>query len=384
MTHDRTKIRSIDFKVKFVGSGTLNFDDAKLAKWEDKRLGISEYAGSDNVKIAKKTISLEELKAAKDGGAIIPRTKISSTCLRHYLFPESAGMQSSVQYIGSEVFVTSVASFFGLLRGWQRSVKNDESLKRKSPLSVTDAKQTTGDALRREVSTASGLRSATSFNNRDAAGEVEYEFKASLDIGELAFISMDPMFDRQALTTDDYHLFREILKSKISFNLPDGASLYKKISSDVPLAERGVLLSEDLVRELAKDMTRRLLSLEIRRAEAFGRVDEIQVQLTTVGQPAMKFDGARIIKAGEVEKINELFADVTFVRTYASVEDSKITNFSSVFEAAYAEAKIKKDIDRANEDKAKKEKNKAKKAEAKAKKADDEAQPDAEEKDTEV
>lgn len=363
------KVRSIDFEVSMAGSGNLNGDSADISKNEDTRLGLRVYNSNDNLKVSKKRVTLAAIQEAKKNGFntfgkdVEVKACISANCLRHNLFQEGFGLQNSLQFSDDEIYLISIANAASLIRGWCRSRSDVDSYRKKSPLSVTDAVQTSGDALRREVQTTSGSRSSTSLITSESAGDSVYKFRGSLDLGELGFVSLDPLFDRQALSSDQVEAWRTLVSQEMGIEIPE-AGKYRKSTSMLPLCERGVLLPEAAVKALAVNAIQRLLGLEIRKATGFGSVTSVVAKLTHKGEAAMKLSEGVVFHPGSsAEEIAADLGDWSPVVNYEASSD-KVSEMSERYAAACRSMKDQQQVEKQE----KKEEERKRKADFKAKK----------------
>lgn len=278
------------------GKGVVN-NDGKAAKYWLPY----EFSKNDNLKIAKSSVSLRPAESyvssnneednvdkeyqfdrksnPKSSGVHIHRDlKISPNALRNRMFNRTQPFQTSHMFTkDSELIPYQIANETSLLRGY---LLTDASLKRKSPIMISDAIQYRGDLLKMEYASSSGPKTDTSLYMVDSVGEVGYKFEASIDIAELGFVSCDPIFDRPAFNADMFDEYRNVLGKNLDF---DASSLeikhYVKAHSEIPVAERGILLPPDTIKKLVITAISNILRIEFKKASGYARVTELSVLL---------------------------------------------------------------------------------------------------------
>lgn len=307
-------VKTVFFSGKMKGNGVVNFDGKASKYWIQ-----SEYARHENVKVAKTSVSIVPSQVyPSDGGGdgggggggdeaknrpafnrrsnpkargnhIHRDLKISSNAMRHKMFSSGQPFQTSHMFTkDSDLIPYQIANATSLLRGY---LLTDPALKRKSPVMMSDAIQEEGDLLKMEIASSSGPRTGTSLYMVDRIGEVGYKFEASIDIGELRFVSCDPLFDRQAFNSDSFEDYRRVLGKNLGF---DASSLeikhYVKKHSEIPVAERGILLPPEVVKNLVITAISNMLQIEFRKASGYARVTELKIYLANEDQLFIDLD----------------------------------------------------------------------------------------------
>ena len=275
-----TKVKSFLLKTKLKGFGIVNYD-SNQQKWAYNQLENKEKVSHDNVNFAKK--NWHEY-TTKDGEKKLGyKLKISSDCLRHEIFIDDFEYQTPNLMHHAHILIASIASPASLIRGYLYTVKDVLNIKRTSALTITDASQTCNAVSMIETFSRSGVKTTddnkadTTFFKKETVGDIEYEALGSIDLKELQFISLDKLFDRLAVESDWFTLYKELLQSKLpSFN---GEPKYYQIkNSCVEIPELGVVLSNEDVVKLTKELIARLLKISIRRAKAYAKLTELYIK----------------------------------------------------------------------------------------------------------
>jgi hypothetical protein len=285
------KTKNILFRFNLEGRGIVNFDDAGVQKWlvnqGDKIKGMLPRNGSgkytENITLGKKSFFMD------DEGNLGYKLKISENSLRHAIFKDDVYLQSPSIMHNQPLLYSYIASPMGLLRGYSFMTKHNsgETLKKKSPVTITDAIQSNNAKSSVEVQVKSGEKTTqesaddakdTSLFYKETAGDMEYNAKGVIDLMELQFVSGDKIFDRYAFNPDYYEMYSKLLAASVpGFDAKLG---YYTISNSVQkLPEYGVLLSNENVVSLVREFFKRLLSTSIKRKGSFASVTNVQIKL---------------------------------------------------------------------------------------------------------
>lgn len=287
------KTKNILFRFNLEGRGIVNYDDSEIQKWlinqGDKIKSMLPRNGSGNftknVSLAKKSFFLD------NEGNLDYRLKISENALRHAIFKDDVYLQSPSIMHNQPLLYSYIASPMGLLRGYSFMTKQNsgETLKKKSPVTITDAIQTNNAKSGVEVQVRSGEKTIQTESDdakdntyfyKETAGDLEYSSKGVIDLMELQFVSADKMFDRYAFNPDFYGMYGKLLEASIP-GFKSELGYYTITNSVQKLPEYGVKLSnEDLVL-LVKQFFTKLLSTSIKRKGSFASVTDVQIKLVS-------------------------------------------------------------------------------------------------------
>ena len=279
-------IRSILFKGTLAGNGIVNFDSTDQ-RWLLKERFPSErsFLSHDNVKIAKHNF----YKVGEADGKPIWDRKlcISADCLRQAIFGDDFSFQNTSVMHHPELLLQVLASAPALLRGYMFAEEGKTALKRKSPVMITAAEQTSTGMTHFEIGTMSGAKrtkvdedsaSDTSMHYEEKSGPVEYAFEGALDLKDLQFVSLSEVYDRLAVNPDQCDKYRDILgrlfKSTIS-----PKRFYVMRTAVIRTPEEGILFTKEQVTHLVSEFFRRLLVLSIQRSKGYAQLKELKVKL---------------------------------------------------------------------------------------------------------
>ena len=296
------KTKNIIFKLDISGRGVVNFDSANSQKFylmEHCDIDRSSYR-NNNIKVAKKVFTKRAepiIKTNADGEIV--RTidmdynlKIASTCLRNAIYANDVTIQNSKSYLSNPVLSHFVTSIHSLLRGY--ALLQDVPLTRKGALSITDAIEISGAQVFLECHSNSGPKEktsdegSTSLYYSEQVGDTHYEAFGSISLKELQFMSADPFFGRLMLKPEWFEGESPLITrtfeahyGKAPFNIGYFTSSTAVLSKR--LAEFGIRLSDDFVKFLVREQLKRLLNMNINRAEGIAYTTNLKVKLVENG-----------------------------------------------------------------------------------------------------
>lgn len=279
-------IKSILFRGKIRGNGIVNFDSTDQ-RWILKERFPNERSAlsHDNVKIAKHTFY--KTGQTEDGKPIWQRRLcISSDCLRNAIFSGDFPFQNTTILHHPDLLIKVLGSVASLLRGYMYAAEGKPALKRKSPMMVTAAEQTSDGMSYFEVGTMSGAKKTkddedeagdTSLHYEEKISSVEYEFEGAIDLGELQFISFSQAYDRLAVLPDYEDEYREALSGALGSKVGE-VGFYLRKGALIRTPEEGILLTQEQVAALVSEFFQRLMALHIRRAKGYAALAELEVK----------------------------------------------------------------------------------------------------------
>ena len=343
------KIKNVNFEIKLKGHGIVNFDsgDQKyLWNRESKDGNKNKFTSADNNNVyAKKAYFRTE------DGKLDYKIKISSDALRNAIFKgDDIATNPSISHHKSLLY-SFIGSTMGLVRGYMFA--GDETIKRKSPLTITSAVQTNNAESYMEFHSRSGQKktnddsdkSDTTIFNRETIGDITYKANGCFNIQGLEFISCDPIFDRYSFNSDDYSLVKTFLSNTIpNFNTELG--YYTLKTSCIDVAEYGIKLTSEQIVFLIKETLKRILTLKISKANSYVEVESLQIELVT---DVLDSKNNKWIEIKNIDDINNLKFDVEEFYVLSDASEAKK-------QRAEIEAKIKEVAKKSSDDKkAKKE-----------------------------
>lgn len=270
------KVKNILFRINIEGNGIVNFDSSEQRFMYNGTNLTNMKTIHDNTSYAKK-------RFYKDGDNLTYKLSISSDCLRHNIFERDIPTQSP-NIINNEALLYSfIASPSALLRGYLFA-DDKETLKRKGPLSITNAEQTCNALSYIETFSRSGKKitdneqSDNSFFKKEVVGDVKYAANGFIDLMQLQFVSCDQVFDRYSFNPDLFGVYKQFMKMK--FPTFDSELGYYQISgSNVEIPEYGFKLSNQNVVILVRELFERVLSINIRKSTSFAKTTSLEYKL---------------------------------------------------------------------------------------------------------
>jgi hypothetical protein len=278
-----TGIKSVDFKIKAVGHGVVNWNGPTTLTGDSgktvdnhtlpKLRGYSNLTGR-----IKDETGYKYKKEATDIDFKKTPLYISQNCIRHHLFKEQA---FDLHFAGEKNLEKVLASITGLVRGY---VVPSSQCKRTSPLLMEDFVDQLGNGNFEQFGQA-GERDSSSFFSKTTFGDTEYLSYGSISIEQLQFISLDKKFDRASMIIKEGQ-GEEVAATVQGFIEQLNPSLnpvatfhnnYVRKGTIFEEGECGILLNDDAVQAIIEYTLSRIADLSIRQAKGYMYVDEITV-----------------------------------------------------------------------------------------------------------
>lgn len=273
-------IKSVDFKIEAEGFGVVNWNGTASLFLSD-----SSIQKADN-HILPKLRGLDihrvhNLKQIDDRA----RLYISQNCIRQAIFKDySYGLKNVTLDNVSDV----LCSILGLVRGFVIA-ENKTSLKRKSSLYITDFVSSEETKLNYEQFTQAGARDNTSIYSKHTTGKTSYTAHASINIEDLQFLPLEDSLGRSC--------FREILSEQEGLDLAEKitqslkeldfsgeknpqavfSNNYTRINSICKSGEAGILLNDDAIDIIVKEVISLIKNLSIVRTAGYVRVEKVTI-----------------------------------------------------------------------------------------------------------
>ncbi len=278
-----TGIRSVDFKIKALGHGVVNWNGPTTltgngGKTVDnhtlpKLRGYTNLTGK-----VKEDTGYQYKKEATDIDFKKTPLYISQNCIRHHLFKEQA---FDIHYAKKNNLAKVLASMTGLIRGY---VVPSTQNKRTSPLLMEDFVDQLGNGNFEQFGQA-GERDSSSFFSKTTFGDTEYLSYGSISIEQLQFISLDKKFDREAMeikegqgekVAKEVQAFIQSLNPKLQPVVTFHEN-YVRNGTIFEEGEHGILLNDDAIQALLEETLSQISELSIRQAKSYMYVDEITI-----------------------------------------------------------------------------------------------------------
>jgi hypothetical protein len=315
-----TGIKSVDFKIKALGHGVVNWNgptslkgNHPLKPYENHTMPkLRGYSNSipnkfdEGVTGKGNPFKVNRLKEATDIDFKKTPLYISQNSIRHHLFRNQAFDVHYANKSKTDELTNMLASVTGLVRGY---VVPSSQNKRTSPLLIEDFVEQLGNGNFEQFGQA-GERDSSSFFSKTTFGDTQYLAYGSISIEQLQFISLDKKFDREAMgikvgqgktvaiaVQDFIQSLNPSLKPIATFH-----ENYVRSGTIFEEGEVGILLNQDAIQTLV-DYTIELISeLSIRQAKSYMYVDEVLVDYND-GNKMMRIkrDEGSIAVAPEIE-----------------------------------------------------------------------------------
>lgn len=280
------KVKNILFKMKIKGNGIVNYDsnDQKFTLTKTN-LHLKQFndRGYENLKLKNYTYAKKRLYGTPEYTNY--KIVISSDCLRHDIFRADAPFHSPNVMNQESLLMAFIASPASLLRGYLFAGR-EVTYKRKSPFIITAAEQTNDAVSYIETFASSAPKNAdkdkeiadNSFYKKEVIGGIEYEATGFIDLENLQFVSCDQVFDRYSFNPDLFNVYKQFMQSRMpSFDAELG--YFQKAGSIVEIPEYGFKLSNDNINELIRSLFERMISMSIKRKDAYAQTSELQYKL---------------------------------------------------------------------------------------------------------
>lgn len=280
-TEKITGIKSVDFKIKALGHGVVNWNGPTTLQSDGRIIDnhtLPKLRGYTNL-TGKESDKGYKLK--KDPSDIDFKNNplyISQNCIRHHLFRDQAYDLHSAKDKNLEKVIASIT---GLIRGY---VVPSSQCKRTSPLLIEDFVDQLGNGNFEQFGQA-GERDSSSFFSKTTFGDTEYLSYGSISIEQLQFISLDNKFDRASMVIkkgqgeEVAQLVQDYIKSLNPTLSPEAVfhENYVRNGTIFEEGENGILLNQDAIHILVETTIQKIRDLSIRQAKSYMYVDEIQV-----------------------------------------------------------------------------------------------------------
>ena len=295
-----TGIKSVDFKIKALGHGVVNWNGpTNLAQESGATVDnhtLPKLRGYTNLSGKVKDTGYKYRKEPTDIDFKKTPLYISQNCIRHHLFRDQAFDLQNPDVASNLDKV--LCSLTGLIRGY---VVAGTQSKRTSPLLIEDFVDQLGNGNFEQMGRSGTkddkedakivdekkvkAKKSTSFFSKTTFGDTEYESYGSISIEQLQFISLDKKFDRAAMVITEgqgeevaqaVQDFIQALNPNLSpqavfhANYVRGGTIFEE-------GENGILLNNDAVAALVKHTLQMISELSIRQAKSYMYVDSIEV-----------------------------------------------------------------------------------------------------------
>lgn len=279
------KIKNIIFKIELEGEGVVNFD-GKESRWIiNKYCDSASHSiyGSKNNNITCAKSDYKVIGTDETDNPVYKRTlKISSNCLRHSIFENDYDVTNGSIMRNDNFMSYYVSSSAALLRGYMFATEK-RTLKRKSPITITSALETSGSTIIPDLHSVSGDKSENSLFYIETTGKTKYEAKGNINLKELEFLSCDDFFDRRAVDNawieGDNGMLNNAFMTRYN-EIPYTLGWYTATANAFTkhIGEYGLHFNDKFRKFLIIEFFKRLLHVNITRAGAFAKVSKVYVK----------------------------------------------------------------------------------------------------------
>lgn len=297
-TEKVTGIKSVDFKVRALGHGVVNWngptDVNGLINGNVRKIqnhSMPKLRGYSNKRF--KPDGSYSLKFADEVDFCKTPLYISQNCIRHHLFRNN-GLSDLQDPIIAKKMDKLLCSITGLLRGYVIPATED---KRTSALLLTDFvdqknqgnfEQMGRSGSKEKRTTKTGEEKSTTLFSKTTFGDTEYVGYGSISIEQLQFISLSNKFSRRAMMINNEKAGKEVAQKITDFIIEIGGGgatsakanyhhNYVRRGSVFDIGEEGILLNDKAIDILVNETLDLLKNLAIRQAKGYMYVDSIDV-----------------------------------------------------------------------------------------------------------
>lgn len=280
-------VKNILFRFKLKGQGIVNFDNQEQSYLHNKYGTRFKGNSNSNINYAKKHFFKNE------NNEIDWKIFISSNCIRHNIFAKDAYSQNPSIMKTDYLLYNYIASPANILRGYLFAGK-DVTYKRKSPITITDAVQTSNSISFIETLSKSGDKdsgkidsdgvkvASDTFFSKESIGDTVYEGIGSIDLMQLQFVSCSSQFDRFGFNPDLFEIYKQCLNSSLNslnINFDSNIKDYEIKNSTVKLSEKGIMFSNEIVNILVKEFFYRFIEFYINKSGSYAKLGSLEYKL---------------------------------------------------------------------------------------------------------
>lgn len=350
-------IKKVYFKLEIEGKGIVNFDGSEQRHFLNEHCGTKYF--NNNYKLGKKVFLKKDNPSKiptfidKNGKEYFNDTdyllKISGTCLRNAIFANDANVTNPRICIASPILSYYVSSIQGLLRGYTALEYGNFAITKKSALTCPDAIQTNNSISYVELQSnsapkeSSDDKASTSLYFTEKVGDITYMTRGCISLLELQFLSCDPfngriMFDPQWLEGEkpliDSMFFKHY--GKIPYKKGYFSSTTETLTEH--LGEQGLLFDEDFVIFLVKEQVKRILNIEINRAEGYAVIKSLKIKFTENGYNPLSEENWVEVNINNYEQIiDEAFSEKGMFQFYEEVSEENVSMTKGEINRLYKE-----------------------------------------------
>lgn len=293
-----TDVRSIELEIAYDVCGCVNYDGPE-SRFALAALGLYKRSadskdGDKNNKFAKRHFNPENPRQFKYA--------ISGECQKRAIYYDTMALESPDRLKIPHMMPIVAAHPDMISRGYVVAGQRN-NLHKSSALCLPDAEEVGEwrDTIVMDFHSRSGEKRAkedkktgegndTTIYKKENVGRAEYRTYGFINVENLQFISLDPLFDRMAVLIDegeDKEIFlNELKKNMVEFE-PEIKYWYRKNNYlGDKAAEYGVLLNDKSVDMLIKRILIKILTMKIERGYAWLKLKSLSIKVNCNENPA--------------------------------------------------------------------------------------------------
>lgn len=273
-----TGIKSVDIKIEAEGFGVVNFNGSASIYSHD-----AEKYVKNHMLPKMRGVDIMRVKYFKDIDEKA-RLYISQNCIRNGLF---SGFTYNLKSVTLNNVADVLSSIVGLVRGFV--ITDGVSLKRKSPLLMEDFVSDENTTLNYEQYSQANSKNETSLFSKHTVGEVKYSAYASINIEDLQFLPIEDTLSRSCyreVVSEEQGIelakkITQFLKSLDFEDVYNPEAIFKnnyvRINAISKEGEAGILLNNDAISLIVKEIITLIKELYISRSRAYVKVKNVIV-----------------------------------------------------------------------------------------------------------
>jgi hypothetical protein len=238
-----------------------------------KSQGAGQFIDSEH-----KNTTIAKANYYKNGDKIDRIIKVSSQCVGHNIY---GSVHNVLINEDATTFLAYAASKEGILRGYFRGKKGDDSAKKKGAVTITDV-ELDKDAMDNvavsqiEAHGNSGAKTDNSLYYTETLGRTHYSGKIFIDVSELQVMSCSDTFDRQSIPTK----LQPFFEKQLAANGIEFKKVPLKKKNDIQ-PESCYMFSYRTVNELVNYFITRLTKLLTRNSTSMVEHESVTAQFIT-------------------------------------------------------------------------------------------------------
>lgn len=339
-------VNAIAVKITLEGSGIVNFGTSDDKYFLNKRCGF--HYNNDNNKIGKFNIYKNPKYNGGENGEpeCIAIPKISADCLRHNAFVNDDDYVTNVNNmkLSSIEEALYLSSPSAIERGFLFAVRNGNSLRNKSAVTVTDAELTNNTLTFNEFHSNSSSKvegNDTAIYSADTLGNTKWEATLVIDLKKCSVLIADDFGGRRAIG-------EELIENGSladAFKMRYGRVPYtieyvqnKNASWQNMSCEKALVFDNEFINFIIKDIIKRFASISIRTNIAYAETTSIKVKpICGIGDLVCDDNGYVEMSKDEIDEMV-----ITPKEFYSFVDAETVANVRDRYAEALTEKKGEK------------------------------------------